>query len=996
MSEDFQEPGEASCLDESTAASTMSPVTNSTAYAGDENNIPIHQSELSKIPSFRKPRQESNVQNFEAVSAEEYEEADTASTFRMQKLLNAQGREETACSSKDEKMINIYGLLEPFESNRLPLHSQLEVDAKNKDGAIEHKEQPFNFYSMPQLETSGKTMNNQSQDNNRAMAVSKNRSEDEPLPNATPPSAPTIFQKVMDIYKPLEPFEENETPAPLCSKESVKEFRKSLNFSTLKKEENYDDEQNDQIGTESPGLNCDPISGKYKSINPSKGNEDADRKPFDYYSLPFQDDKPKEPKKTIDLYEPSKPFEDSGTASRFYEQKEIEEISSQHSNSTVAHYIEALEGRDKTDRARDDEEKDKGKTSTNCDSPPSDQNTQIHQSPHRSRSFLRSKSLPADERTVGDGDQPGAFYVSGRAEGELPSWTQEESYETNLRELPRFNSAPTVVTPTFTEQTDTSTVQQIPDPPPQPPRLPNNASPLETEMPISKAKKRREVSVVIIAFVLVAGVAIGIGLGLGAGTKTSITNLYEDEEKDDCFIGAAEFSQDWKECLCDQNLANLPEVYAEKYEDIQTSLKAHVESLPQNASSCDPIDVALLWLTEDRIDTLILPNDTSLLRRFVLALCFFSWYDQSKPWKEMSGWMTSENECEWYNVTCNEDDEIVSIWLLINQLSGPIPTQLGLLSRLSKLVLGTNGITGTIPTEIGQLEHLKHLNLAQNEISGNIPSEVARLTLLENIHLNENKIGGTIPIELGQLKSLQNLFLHFNRLTGSIPSELGHLINLEEIQVSYNDELKGSIPTTIGSCTSLKKIYLDSCDFTGTIPSEIGQLSNLQWFSSTFASLSGSIPDTFAHVTQLQSLFLANNKLTGTLSPTLGLNNTLLEKIRLSSNYISGSIPTEIGLLTHLEVIELRETNIQGSIPSQMGLCLNLSLIEISYNRELEGTIPLDFGNLSKLTTFNFAATKLEGTVPDEICSLPKLHTMHADCRPPLGEIKCDCCTTCF
>ena len=69
------------------------------------------------------------------------------------------------------------------------------------------------------------------------------------------------------------------------------------------------------------------------------------------------------------------------------------------------------------------------------------------------------------------------------------------------------------------------------------------------------------------------------------------------------------------------------------------------------------------------------------------------------------------------------------------------------------------------------------------------PSRVTRVVL------PSEGLNGTIPPKLGALSELTSLVLSFNSLTGSIPSELGSLTNLEEVRLAGND-LTGCIPVT--------------------------------------------------------------------------------------------------------------------------------------------------------------------------------------------------------
>jgi len=114
------------------------------------------------------------------------------------------------------------------------------------------------------------------------------------------------------------------------------------------------------------------------------------------------------------------------------------------------------------------------------------------------------------------------------------------------------------------------------------------------------------------------------------------------------------------------------------------------------------------------------------------------------------------------------------------------------LTSLQLLQLGFNELSGPIPPQLGNLTSLQVLLLRDNELSGPIPPQLGNLTSLQVLDLSVNVLSGPIPPQLGNLTSLEELGLGDNELSGSIPSELRRLSRLESLSVSGNAGLCGA------------------------------------------------------------------------------------------------------------------------------------------------------------------------------------------------------------
>ena len=182
-------------------------------------------------------------------------------------------------------------------------------------------------------------------------------------------------------------------------------------------------------------------------------------------------------------------------------------------------------------------------------------------------------------------------------------------------------------------------------------------------------------------------------------------------------------------------------------------------------------------------------------------------------WTNNTSWLTGAPLDQWYGVGTDDNGRVIILFLGSNQLSGPIPAELGRLTNLGELVLWDNQLSGEVPAELSSLASLEALFLGANQLSGEIPAELRSLTNLQLLGLSNNQLSGEIPAELGSLTNLTELFLNDNRLSGEIPEELGNLTSLEYLYLVRN-RLTGCVPASLRSVAShdLAELGLPFCD----------------------------------------------------------------------------------------------------------------------------------------------------------------------------------------
>ena len=97
--------------------------------------------------------------------------------------------------------------------------------------------------------------------------------------------------------------------------------------------------------------------------------------------------------------------------------------------------------------------------------------------------------------------------------------------------------------------------------------------------------------------------------------------------------------------------------------------------------------------------------------------------------------------------------------------------------------------------------------------------------------------------------------------------------------------------------------------------------------------MTGMIPTEFFQLASLATLDLSDNLLSGSMLSEICLLSHI-NSLVLSENSITGMIPTELFQLASLATLHLSDNLLSGSIPSEIGYSTKLKTLLLSGDRE--------------------------------------------------------------
>ena len=378
-------------------------------------------------------------------------------------------------------------------------------------------------------------------------------------------------------------------------------------------------------------------------------------------------------------------------------------------------------------------------------------------------------------------------------------------------------------------------------------------------------------------------------------------------------------------------------------------------------------------------------------------------------WNDNHNWLSDKPLNQWHGVTTDTQGRVVELDLGDNDLSGPIPPEIGNLTDLTRLELRSNQLTGTIPESFSNLRKLKSIYLQNNQLVGTIPVSVC-LNIGKSSPLPDNlTFEADLTICVPDDSALDHFaYLHhparcssadravlielYNATDG--PNWLNNTNWLSYLPLSSWDRVT---PTYIVGLDyrnkSIEALNLQNNSLSGVLPASLGNLTDLEILRLGDNRLTGPIPSTLGNLKSLKELELDGNQHSGRIPPELG-KLTNLEILNLDDNQFSGPIPSTLGNLTKIERLDLTGNQISGSIPSTLGNLKNLTYLDL-HGLQLTGRIPPELGDLTNLESLDLSRNNLSGQVPVSLKKLGKLTSLYLaggigiEPQPPMNENLC-------
>lgn len=265
---------------------------------------------------------------------------------------------------------------------------------------------------------------------------------------------------------------------------------------------------------------------------------------------------------------------------------------------------------------------------------------------------------------------------------------------------------------------------------------------------------------------------------------------------------------------------------------------------------------------------------------------------------------------------------------------------------------------------------LEELRLDNNNISGIVPSLYA-LTGLKTLRLQQNSLlSGTLPSLTGGLTGVTSFYSIGCSMTGNIV--LNNYNVITDYRCDSQDgsvKIGGTIPTIP---SSLLYFYIYNNKISGGLPSMTSTIKEFRCYNNLLTGFTNDI----SSASLLQYYYIGNNKISGSIQ--LGPKNSQFKFYDISSNYITGFIPSNLNTWFNLRLFSCQDNYISGSIPTLLPTTIvDFNCGSQSGTVKITGFIP-PLSTYTNLNVWHSNQNQISGSIPTLPASITDFVCYHS------------------
>lgn len=258
---------------------------------------------------------------------------------------------------------------------------------------------------------------------------------------------------------------------------------------------------------------------------------------------------------------------------------------------------------------------------------------------------------------------------------------------------------------------------------------------------------------------------------------------------------------------------------------------------------------------------------------------------------------------------------------------------------------------GPIAPEIGMLSSIEQIVFYGNSFTGAVPNSLCTASQLTMLHVGPNTGLVCYPACLSSVTDIQ-----FTGIPSGCPSDQENgMCGL----VAATNIATVSAGGSVWGCDSGGYPTSDVCGWLGVYCDNGGVGPNVEKIDLTTNGLTGTVPASIGSLSTLTTLILSNNGLHGPLPSSIGFLSALVN-LRLGGNLLTGSLPSTIGCMTKLATISIASNKLSGPLPDTLGSLVLLTFFSVSTN-SIDGQLPNSIGGCSSLQILYALSNSLTG-----------------------------------